>query len=199
MDPYKVLGVSPNATEEEIKNAYRKLVKKYHPDKFAGTDLEDVAKEKLQEVNEAYSMLMGNNSSQRRSYSNENTSYQYNTRQSDLQQVRQMILAGNYYEAERMLMNISVRTAEWYFLNGIILWQKGWYSEARSNVQTAVNMDPTNAEYRSTLDRFNNSFNMYQAPSGGKVHTDDFCDLCTALYCADCLCECLGGDLIRCC
>lgn len=161
--------------------------------------MEDVAKEKLQEINEAYSMLMGNNSSQKRSYSNENTSYQYNNRQSDLREVRQMIMAGNYYEAERLLMNISVRTAEWHFLYGIILWQKGWYSEARSNVQTAVNMDPANMEYRSTLNRFDNAFNVYQTRPTGRVSNNDFCDICTTLYCADCLCECLGGDLIRCC
>ena len=174
-------------------------MKKYHPDKFAGTDLEDVAKEKLQEINEAYSMLMGNNSSQRRSYSNENASYQYNSGLSDLQKVRQMIFAGNYYEAERLLMDINIKNAEWYFLYGIILWQKGWYSEARSNVQRAVNMDPTNAEYLSTLNRFNSAFNMYQTRPVGRTSSDDFCDLCATLYCADCLCECLGGDLIRCC
>jgi len=173
-------------------------VKKYHPDKFAGTDLEEVAKEKLQEVNEAYSILMGNKSSARGSYSSDNTSYQYNGGYSTLQQVRQMINIGNYYQAEILLMSIKERNAEWYYLNGIILWQKGWYSEARSSLQRAVNMDPGNQEYRSALIRLNNTFNSYQyRPAAG--NGVDFCDCCISLYCADCLCECCGGDLISCC
>lgn len=181
-------------------------MKKYHPDKFAGTDLEEVAKEKLQEVNEAYSILMGNNSSQRKSYSNgnsysnENASYQYNNSQINLQQVRRLINAGDFYQAEILLASISIRDAEWYYLNGLILWQKGWYSEARSSVQRAVNMNPSNPEYRNTLIRFNNAFNSYRYnPAGRGSAGMDFCDFCTALYCADCFCECFGGDLISCC
>lgn len=58
MNPYEVLGVSENASEEEIKRAYKKLVKKYHPDRYQNNPLADLAEEKLQEVNEAYDMLM---------------------------------------------------------------------------------------------------------------------------------------------
>ena len=61
MDPYEVLGVRQGASEEEIKAAYKELVKKYHPDKYQNNPLSDLAEEKLQEVNEAYDMLMEKN------------------------------------------------------------------------------------------------------------------------------------------
>ena len=53
-DPYRVLGVSPDASEEEIKQAYRRLAKKYHPDLNPG-DAE--AARKMQEVNAAYEQI----------------------------------------------------------------------------------------------------------------------------------------------
>ena len=53
-DPYKVLGVNPTDSDETIKDAYRKLARKYHPDKYADGDLKELAEEKMKEINSAY-------------------------------------------------------------------------------------------------------------------------------------------------
>ena len=66
MNPYEVLGVSEGASEEEIKKAYKELVKKYHPDRYQNNPLSDLAEEKLQEINEAYDMLMKGSGKKRR-------------------------------------------------------------------------------------------------------------------------------------
>ena len=70
-NPYKVLGVNEGASQEEIRSAYLKLVKKYHPDKYTDSDLKELANEKLVEVNEAYEMLTKKNG-QSSSYANRN-------------------------------------------------------------------------------------------------------------------------------
>ena len=56
-DPYEVLGVSKNATDDQIKDAYRELARKYHPDNYANSPLADLAEQKMKEVNEAYDTI----------------------------------------------------------------------------------------------------------------------------------------------
>ena len=56
-DPYIVLGVKPDASDEEIKRAYRELARKYHPDNYQNNPLADLAEEKMKEINEAYDTI----------------------------------------------------------------------------------------------------------------------------------------------
>jgi len=71
-DPYKVLGVDRNATDAQIKEAYRNLAKKYHPDNYAGSPIADLASEKMKEVNEAYDQIV----KERKQGTSQNNAYQ---------------------------------------------------------------------------------------------------------------------------
>ena len=194
MNPYEVLGIKEGASEEEIRAAYRELVKKYHPDKYQNNPLADLAEEKLQEVNEAYDMLMKNINSQGQS-SGGYSSGNYNSGGgADYMQARRYIDANNLAAAENILNRTGDRSAEWFFLKGVIASRKGWYDEAVSNLQTAVNMQPNNVEYNQHLRAIVNQGGMFQNQAAGHGYNsqmnDDFC--CKALQCyicADCCCD----------
>jgi len=199
-DPYKILGVKPSDSDETIKEAYRKLARKYHPDKYADGDLKELAEEKMKEVNAAYEEIQkmrqggssdGYNSGNNSSYSSYNFA-----------NIRRNINTGNIGAAEAELNSVSAgdRGAEWHYLMGCVLIKKGYYVDAQRMINTACNMDPTNSEYRAAMDRLNMQARGY----GGGYQTSQAsgcsgCDVCSSLLCADCCCECMGGDLIRCC
>jgi len=200
-DPYKVLGVSPDATDDEIKKAYRELAKKYHPDNFHNNPLGDLATEKMQQINTAYDEIQamratGNHKNSGGSRSGGDTN------RPDLQRIRTLISQGRYGEAEIMADSVSAqnRNAEWYFLKGLIYMQSGRYNAATESIRTACTMDPNNAEYASVYNRLKNNQNMYGGFNAPRTDSGcSGCDMCSGLLCADCLCECCGGDLIRCC
>ena len=146
MNPYEVLGISENASEEEIKKAYKEMVKKYHPDKYQDNPLADLAEEKLQEVNEAYDMLMKKGGSSSYDYGYGGGSSGGGGRP-DYMHVRRLIDANNLREAEKILNGTRDRSAEWFFLAGMISYKKGWYDDARGKLQTASEMEPGNIEY----------------------------------------------------
>lgn len=196
MNPYEVLGINQGASQEEIKSAYRKLVKQYHPDQYNNNPLQDLANEKLSQINQAYNMLTNNSGSD---YST-NNSYSNSNNSSNLNQVRNYINSNNYRQAEEILNRCTEKTAEWYFLTGIIQYKKGWYDSALNNINTASRMDPSNNEYRNTLNQFNFRTRNYSNPYYRTTSSQtDPCDCCCKLWCADSLCECMGGDLISCC
>lgn len=204
-NPYEVLGIKQGSSPDEIKKAYRELVKKYHPDQYMDNPLSKLAEEKLKEINEAYDALNKGGGSDN-NYKEEGTSSYNNYGTGDFSKVRMHINNGNMVEAEQMLDRIVNKTAEWYYLKGVISINKGWYSEGYNYLQTAVNMDPNNFEYRSALNRvqFSNTTYKSRPYSGGyqrgyNNNNPDMCTICSYLYCADCCCECAGGDLINCC
>lgn len=198
-DPYSVLGIPKNATDEQVKNAYRELARKYHPDNYADNPLADLAGEKMKEINDAYDEIMN----QRNSRKSHNKNSSYDTSPSAFPEVRNLLNQNRLEEAQILLdgVPVSSRNAEWYFLNGTVLYRRGWFDQAYTNFATACRMNPSNPEYQNALrhaqrsaGRPHNPYNNYS--NGGGC---DGCDLCSSLICADCCCECMGGDLISCC
>ncbi len=200
-DPYEVLGVPKTATQEEIKKAYRKLAKQYHPDNYANNPLADLAAEKFKEINEAYEKLSGGGQ-QNAHNGHYGSAYEQNQTggAGNFTQIRNLINMNRIDEAEQALDQLSNRTAEWFFLKGTIFIRRGWHAQGLNFIQQAVNMEPYNMEYRSALNSYMNQTRQYRnvgtGMAGGNMSA---CDCCQGLLCADCCCECMGGDLIDCC
>ena len=215
-DPYKVLGVDASATDDEVKEAYRAMAKKYHPDQYADSPLADLASEKMKEINEAYDMIVAqrkNKSAGGYGYGNGYTGGYAGgyagTRSgtaSGFNDVRSYIMSGRIADAEQLLNGVPVenRNAEWYFLKGTVLYRRGWLDDAKEHFTRACQMDPGNPEYQAAL---NQAMNQRSGAYGGyntnigvnRVGGCNTCDVCNTLICADCCCECMGGDLIGCC
>ncbi|MBR0236007.1 MAG: DnaJ domain-containing protein [Clostridia bacterium] len=191
-DPYEVLGISRGASEEEIKKAYRELAKKYHPDNYVNSPLADLAAEKMKEINEAYDTVMKDVQS-----GGFGTNGSESTGSFDFVEIRNLINERNFYEADVRLNSVPSerRNAEWHYLKGCVFVGRGWYFEASKFFETACRLDPNNEEYRNAFNNINQSSeNLNKRDSSGTA-----CTICQGLLCADCCCECCGGDLIRCC
>ena len=199
-DPYEVLGVSPDSSDDEVKRAYRDLARKYHPDNYQNNPLADLAEEKMKEINEAYDAITrarsGGGASYGGSASQSQSGYGYGygggyqqRSQGSAGQVfyraRQAVSSNDLDGAEQLLQGAD-RNGEWYFLMGSIAYRRGWLDEARQNYQIAVQMDPGNMEYRQALGMMQRGGYGYQPDMvGGQC---DGMDCCTAMMCMNCLC-----------
>lgn len=222
-NPYDVLGINSSASDDEVKEAYRNLVTKYHPDSYAESPLKDVAVQKKKEIDEAFELIMN----ERRLHgpvkgqtvdasATSHDSYQASggdpsSSSNNLGDIRRMIQQNRLVEAEELLDGVpaNMRDGEWYFLKGSIYFSRGWLEDAANHFSSACRLNPNNPEYRAAMNRimwqkqgnfgngYNNNPNPYRTTqnAGGC----SACDMCSGLICADCCCECMGGDLISCC
>ena len=203
-DPYKVLGVSPDASDDEIKRAYRRLAKKYHPDLNPG-DTE--AARKMQEINAAYEQIKNPEKAssgpqggyggygsygggyRQRSYQEETSGEQYQ------RAAYQYIRFGRYEEARNVLNNATVRDAQWYYLSALANDGMGNQVTALEHIRKAVSMDPDNMEYLSVLEQIENGGNVYRRHAGGYGGFDGRNAVCPSMclcYFAQLFC-CRGG------
>ena len=209
-DPYKVLNLSPTATDDEVKRAYRELARKYHPDNYHDNPLADLAQEKMKEINEAYELIQ----KQRKagaSYAAQQTqqsAYSYGYGGSSyggssnadplMQRIRVAISSGDISLAERLLNEATERGAEWNYLMGVVCSRRGWMDDAKQFLQTACRMEPNNAEYRQALQMLNSSgaYRPENYRSGGTMNMSD--EACMRL-CAAWSCCMLSGGRCFCC
>ena len=209
-DPYKVLGVSPNASDEEIKSAYRRLAKKYHPDLNPG---DARAAEKMNEINAAYEQIKNPQPQNdygayggAGSYTGYGGGYGYGgAYQSGREQERNEIKAARSYirsrhfaEAVNALSGVppAERTGEWYYLNAIANYNMGNRVAALNHAQRACGMEPGNLLYRQLLDQIQSGAQAYQDYGDGfgyrRVNVGSG-NICMSLCLANLLCNLCGG------
>ncbi len=177
-DPYKVLGLDRNATDEEVKRAYRALAKKYHPDLNPG---DKEAARKMQEINDAYDQIKNPEKYARQQTSQSGGSYSgpfsgydpfggyeqqrgRSTTQGDPYQTsaEQYIRFHRWREALNALNNSTNRDARWYYLSSIANGELGNQVTALEHMRKAVSMEPDNQEYLWALSQLENGGSAYR-------------------------------------
>ena len=202
-NPYKILGVEPNATDDEIKKAYRALAKKYHPDNYQDSPLLAQAQEKMKEINEAYDMIQRERAGGAGSGMGTGGAYDpfggagtgHSSKEGIYYQVRVLINQGRFSEADIILSAVPAqqRTAEWYYLRGCVLYRRQWYYDAEVCFRRACEMDPTETEYREALENIQEHASQARQ-TYTRTSESGVCNICSSLLCMNCLCNCCGCD-----
>ena len=202
MNPYEVLGVSRNASLDEIKKAYRELSRKYHPDSYVGNPLSSLAEEKFEQVQEAYDAIMKEKNGDYNFASNYNNNGYNNGDSGEMAEVYNLLGRRSYSQALRLLDSMPNRNAKWYYYSAIAQVGLGNNLRGMEYARMAVSMEPNNVEYQNLVNRLSFQSNRYgevrNVYRGGRSGFDDASDLCCKLWLADTLCDCMGGDLCSC-
>lgn len=202
MNPYEVLGVSRNASIDEIKRAYKELSRKYHPDSYVGNPLSSLAEEKFKQVQEAYDAIMKEKNGDFNYTDNYNNNGYSNGESSEMAEVYNLLGRRAYSQALSLLDSMPNRNAKWYYYSAIAQVGLGNNLRGMEYARMAVSMEPNNIEYQNLVNRLSFQGNRYgevrNVYRGGRSGFDDASDLCCKLWLADSLCECMGGDLCSC-
>lgn len=198
-NPYEVLGISSASSMDEVKRAYREKARRYGDNP-----------QKMDELNNAYDMIIGGFGSEKTgsSYASSDFGYGDSTRQtSEFGDIRAKLNNGRIDDAEMLLDGIPYqrRNAEWHYLKGTIQHRRGWLESSMENFKKASELEPENPEYKAAYEQLKRESKGYYRRERAKTDNADGCcncdpcNICSGLMCADCCCECMGGDLIRCC
>lgn len=197
-NPYEVLGVPRNASNDEIKKAYRQLCKKYHPDSYVDNPLADLAEEKFKEVQAAYDQIMKEREGGY-AYSASGQAQSSSQETAELQAARNFINNRRFHEALNVLSNIGNRSAMWYYYSAIANMGIGNNLVAVDHAKQAAAMEPNNMEYVNFANQLQFRGQHYQTMGGGYGRQSfGTGNLCCDLCCLDTMCECMGGDLCAC-
>ena len=206
-DPYSILGVDRNATDEDVKKAYRKLSRQYHPDANINNPKKDEAEAKFKEVQQAYQQIMderekgytsGYGSSDGSGYGGSGMSEE----DAHLNAAANYIRSGHYKEALNVLAGISQHSARWYFYSASANSGLGNNVTALEDAREAVRLEPQNMQYQMLLQQLEGGGNWYQTRQTmygypGTYNSSWCVKLCIANLMCNICCNsgglCLGG------
>ncbi|MEG1069699.1 MAG: DnaJ domain-containing protein [Ruthenibacterium sp.] len=206
MDAYRILGLQPGASEEDVKTAYRALAQKYQPEHYEAGPLRDDAQAKMDELNAAFDTIMGalrTGDVQSESTSADSTAGN-TTAGGKYNDIRAMINGGDVENALSRLNGIAggAEDAEWNFLVGSAYYYKGWLADALRYFDTACRLEPSNREYEAARRNLNSSANgnMNGNPYASSARQYNpagagcsCCDMCSAMMCMNMCCGCGNG------
>lgn len=210
-NPFVILGVDKNATQSEILEAYKQKRAYYQAHVFDEGENGAQAASMLNQLDDAYQQAM-EMAVESATVTGEG--------ESAYEQVKQAIRSKDIETAQKLLDDMSYRGAEWHYYQSVVFYEKNWLNDTKKQLEIALQMDPQNEKYQRALDNLKKKIDgsrpydkegaqgVYNADSTQTDRTytqrdgavaDGICSACQALWCADCCCECMGGDLIRCC
>ena len=210
-NPFVILGVDKNATQSEILEAYKQKRAYYQAHVFDEGESGAQAASMLNQLDNAYQQAM-EMAVESATVTGEG--------ESAYEQVKQAIRSKDIETAQKLLDDMSYRGAEWHYYQSVVFYEKNWLNDTKKQLEIALQMDPQNEKYQRALDNLKKKIDgsrpydkegaqgVYNADSTQTDRTytqrdgavaDGICSACQALWCADCCCECMGGDLIRCC
>lgn len=196
---YKILGVSENATKEEIERAYITLKEKYSKERFCEGEVGNQAARNLTKIETAYTEIMNNFKNNQ----NKSGNFSY-------QDIENAIKNGDYSDAQYKLDNAGERTAEWHYLQSVVYYKKNWFNESKKQLEIAMEMEPQNFKYSDAYTKlkqkmeytekqfhsgnsnYNGNQNGYQNPNDrqmGEEGVNDCCNICMASCCSTILCN----------
>ena len=197
-DPFVILGVKEGASQSEILEAYKAKRAYYQQHVFDEGEAGADAARMLEVLDNAY------------------------------QDVRAAISSKNFEKAQSLLDDMYYRGGEWHYFQAIIFYEKNWLNESKKQLELAVDLEPENEKYKRALENMKKKIDgtgafagnaqpqnggQFTSDGGGQSYAtqrsyqqqgqptaaDGCCTACQCAICADCCCECMGGDLIRCC
>lgn len=194
-DPYRILGLKPGASEEEVKRAYRQLAKKYHPDMNPG---DAHAAKMMNDINAAYDQIKNppKQTTTQNAYDPFAGWYQQQSSQeqnTEFQAARHYVQMGSYQDALYVLRQVpsGQRNAEWYYLSAVANTNLGNRVLGYEQINQACRMEPDNIQYQAVREQIEHHGQVYEEQQQG-FHFAQFDPCRTALSC------CICYNLMRC-
>jgi molecular chaperone DnaJ len=204
-DPYEMLGVSRDASMDEIKKAYRRLSRKYHPDANVNNPNKAEAEEMFKRVQEAYDQIVKEREHGTRGGYGPFGSYAESEEEDPkLKAVVNFINSQHYREALNVLEQIENRNGKWYFLRGIVNARMGNNVQAKEDAETACRMEPENPQFRQLYQELSGMGGWYQDVGrdygyGGCGEMSPAQRTCTSICEGLLCCSLCGGGCVPCC
>lgn len=196
-DPYRVLEIPQTASMEDIKKAYRKLSREYHPDANLNNPNKEAAEEKFKQIQQAYNQIVAERERGQSAYSSWDTQYRsgYDSNEMDMKMRAAVnyINSMHYKEAVNVLDALQDRSADWYYLHAVAYSGLGSNIQAVQDAKRAVEMAPDNMRYRAFLSQLESGGQWYQNMGdsyGYERPGESMGNCCWKCLCVNTICNC---------